>query len=100
MATYCFDVDGTLCTKAQDYKKAQPFSKMISMVNNLYDQGHTIVINTARGQQSGVDWEEYTIEQLKTWGVKFHRFYYGKPSADYYIDDKAVKISDFLLGNY
>lgn len=100
MATYCFDVDGTLCTKSKNYKDAKPFTKMIHMVNDLYDQGHTVVINTARGQQSGVDWEAYTIEQLKSWGIKFHAFYYGKPSADYYIDDKAVKVSDFLLGNY
>jgi len=101
MARYCFNVDGTICTKTRsEYKKARPIQKIIDMINNLYEQGHIIVIYTARGQSSGVDWESFTIEQLKGWGVKFHEFYYGKPSADYYIDDKAVKISDFLLGNY
>ena len=101
MARYCFDVDGTLCTKTvSEYEKARPIQKIINMLNDLYDQGHTIIIHTARGQSSGVDWKEFTIKQLKEWNVKFHEFYYTKPSADYYIDDKAVLISDFLLGNY
>ena len=98
---YCFDIDGTLCTKTRSqYKEARPIQKIIDMINDLYDQGHTIIIHTARGQSSGIDWEEFTIQQITEWGVKFHEFYYGKPSADYYIDDRAVKISDFLLGNF
>jgi uncharacterized HAD superfamily protein len=101
MATFCFDVDGTICTKTKsDYKNAKPIKKMIDMINDLYDQGHKIIFHTARGQTTGIDWEAFTIEQIEGWGVKFHDFYYGKPPADYYVDDKALKISDFILGNY
>jgi carbamoyl-phosphate synthase large subunit len=97
---YCFDVDGTICTLTEDfgYEYAQPIDEMVDKVNRLYDEGHTIKIHTARGQTSGIDWEAFTIEQLKEWGVKFHEFYYGKPSADFYIDDKGINVKDFLAG--
>ena len=42
---YCFDLDGTLCTKRNlDYQNAEPFKERIEIVNSLYDEGHTIVI--------------------------------------------------------
>jgi len=96
MKTYCFDVDGTICTKTNsDYEKALPIQKMVDKINKLYDNGHTIVIFTARGQSSGKEWTNFTLKQLKDWGLKFHR-YYVKPSADYYIDDKGITPSQFL----
>ena len=95
---YCFDVDGTICELTLDmgYEYAQPIEEMVEYINDLYDQGHTIKIHTARGQDSGIDYESFTIEQLQEWGVKFHAFYYGKPSADVYIDDKGISAKDFL----
>ena len=100
MPTFCFDIDGTLCTKVKNYKKAKPIKQMINRVNDLYDMGNKIILNTARGKSSGKNWEQLTINQLEIWGVKYHNIYFTKPAADYYIDDKAVTISDFLLGNY
>ena len=49
--TYVFDIDGTICTKVTDgdYSKAEPIQDRIDLVNNLYDEGHTIVFQTARG---------------------------------------------------
>jgi hypothetical protein len=34
--------------------------------------------------------------QLELWGCKYHELIMGKPSADYYIDDKAIKDNDFF----
>jgi hypothetical protein len=31
-----------------------------------------------------------TIKQLKIWGVKYHKIYFGKPSFDLFIDDKSI----------
>ena len=31
-----------------------------------------------------------TYKQLKNWGLKFDELYFGKPSADFYIDDKSL----------
>jgi len=97
--TYCFDVDGTICTITEnhEYHKAIPVPQMIKKINKLYDEGHTIKIATARGQVSGEKYHELTSEQLEEWGVKYHELF-DKPSADFYIDDKAMTPGDFLLG--
>jgi len=31
-----------------------------------------------------------TLKQLKKWGVKYHKLYFGKPSFDLFIDDKSL----------
>jgi hypothetical protein len=31
-----------------------------------------------------------TLKQLKKWGVKYHKIYFGKPSFDLFIDDKSL----------
>jgi hypothetical protein len=45
---------------------------------------------TARGSGTGIDWRKKTEEQLEAWGVKYHQLWFGKPSADIYIDDKTI----------
>jgi len=88
---YCFDIDGTLCTNTEGaYDKAEPYSDVVVRVNELYDQGHHIILMTARGSTTGIDWRPTTETQLKTWGVRYHELHLGKPTADIYIDDKAV----------
>ena len=88
---YCFDIDGTLCTNTDgDYEKAQPFYDVIEQVNRIYDEGHRIILYTARGSTTGIDWRQLTLDQLREWGVRYHELYMGKPTADIYIDDKAL----------
>lgn len=92
---YVFDLDGTLCTHEKDYNMATPLKERIKKVNALYDSGNEIVIFTARGYETKIDWQEVTSNQLKTWGVKYHDLIFNKPSADFYIDDKAIKDTEF-----
>jgi FMN phosphatase YigB (HAD superfamily) len=95
---YVFDLDGTLCdTKKNeegywDYMGAEPYRNRIEMVNNLHDEGHTVIIDTARGCSSGTDhWHDKTYHQLQGWGVRFDKLRVGvKLCADYFIDDKGV----------
>lgn len=97
--TFCFDLDGTLCQHRHDgaYQDALPFRDRIDRVRELYEQGHTIVINTARGSVTGVPWTARTIEQLADWGVPYHRLIVGeKPYADLYVDDKAANATEFF----
>ena len=97
MATYCFDLDGTLCsTTGSDYANSIPKRERIAKVNELTSDGHRVIIFTARGSSSGIDWMEVTKKQLDDWGVHHHELILGKPAADYYIDDKAVKDEDFF----
>ncbi len=89
--TYCFDIDGTLCTNTNgEYHQAQPFPKIINEVNRLFQAGHRIVLYTARGGTTGIDWRALTEQQLRDWRVRYHILQMGKPSADVYIDDKAI----------
>ncbi len=96
--TYCFDLDGTLCTThTDDYSQAEPFHHRIDQVNDLYDAGHTIIIDTARGSKTGRNWWLVTRKQLDLWGLKYHQLRVGrKIAADYYIDDKAISSSKFF----
>jgi hypothetical protein len=95
--TYCFDIDGTLCTNTEgEYEKAEPLPESISRVNALYDAGHKILLYTARGSTTGIDWRATTERQMKTWGVKYHALYLGKPTADVYVDDKAINVKDWI----
>ena len=48
--TYVFDIDNTLCyTNDSDYENSTPREERIKKVNALYDEGHTILLQTARG---------------------------------------------------
>jgi hypothetical protein len=98
---YCFDIDGTLCTNTDgNYIMAQPFRQIISQVNRLYEKGERIVLYTARGATTGIDWRELTKRQLEEWGVRYHELFMGKPTADVYIDDKALNLLDWQRNGY
>jgi ribonucleotide monophosphatase NagD (HAD superfamily) len=88
--TYIVDIDGTICrhdSKSTPYSRGRPIKERIDFFNQLYDAGHTIIYWTARGANSGVDHSELTEKQLRM----------GKPSYDYWIDDKAFNVQDFFM---
>ena len=95
---YVFDLDGTLCkTEGTIYEEAIPIQNRIDKVNKLYDDGHTIIVDTARGCGSGKNWWYFTVDQLKKWGVKFHTLRTGvKFGADVFVDDKAFNVKSFF----
>lgn len=100
---YVFDLDNTLCftSKKQngdwDYGNSKPYFERIKKVNDLYDQGNYIIIETARGNSSKIDWYLFTFEQLTSWDLKFHEVRTGiKFGADYYIDDRGINSEDFF----
>lgn len=95
---FCFDIDGTLCTDTKGvYRKAIPFDSRILSVNKLFDQGHTIILFTARGTTLGINAVcELTKTQLKMWGVKYHKLLFGKPEADAFIDDKGIRADEYF----
>ena len=96
--TYCFDLDGTLCTNTNgDYSNSVPFYDRIEKVNILYNLGNKIIINTARGSSTEIDWFEMTENQLNQWNVKYHQLFVGKKiEADLFIDDKNINSNDFF----
>lgn len=101
--TYVFDIDGTICHKKpeQSYADSLPYLDRIDIVNSLFDAGHIITFNTARGMGSSnntdsTKWHSLTLQQLKEWGVKYHNLFMGKPSGDLYIDDKGIRDEEFF----
>ena len=97
---YVFDIDGTIChTTNGNYKKSTPIKKRIDKINQLYNEGHTIVFQTARGMgrsNNNVVWcykkfYDFTKNQLDEWGVEYDDLFMGKPAGDLYIDDKGGK---------
>lgn len=95
---YCFDMDGVIAhlSPNNDYNLAKPNMEVIEKVNALYDLGNYIIIFTARGSATGIDWHQISLDQLNTWGVRHHEFRTGKPNADFYIDDKNLLITQLL----
>ena len=104
---YVIDIDGTICYKNSDddYDKSVPIAQRINKINNLFDSGNTIIYFTARGMGRFDDnaslarahFEELTFSQLKQWGCKFHQLILGKPSGDFYIDDKGINDKNFFI---
>ena len=95
MKTYCFDIDGTICSDGCHYRDAKPYLNIIKEINRLFSIGNRILIQTSRGSKSGEDWFQFTHDQLKLWGVKHHELVMGKPQADVFIDDRAINILDW-----
>ena len=103
--TYVFDIDGTICTNTYgDYEKATPYKQRIEKINDLFNDGHVIILHTARGMgrhdnNSNLAYEDFyqlTKQQVIEWGVKHHHLFLGKPAGDIYVDDKGVNDEKFF----
>jgi len=60
-------------------------------VNDLFDSGNYIIVDTARGKKTGIDWTELTKQQLDFWGIKYNELIVGKKTHyDILVDDKCI----------
>lgn len=96
----CIDLDGTICTlqnKKGDYENAEPNKDAIETINGWHDDGHHIIIFTARRMRTHegdvqkviLDIGKLTVDWLERHGVRYHELIFGKPYAHVYIDDLA-----------
>ncbi len=101
--TFCFDIDGVLGCFADikdmdgDYANNIANQTIVDICNKLYDAGNKIILHTARGSGSGIDWSEKTRTQLARWGLRYHELTFGKPAADFYIDDKMLSVEQLEI---
>jgi SAM-dependent methyltransferase len=96
---YCFDIDGVVCTNTWgEYEQAEPFRDTIQRINSLHAEGHRIVLATARGTTTGIDWRPVTELQLAEWGVAYDELHFGKPQADVYVDDRGLSLDEWRRG--
>ena len=86
--TYCFDIDGTICTESLtgDYNHVSVNIDVVEEINNLFPENEIIVF-TARPEK----YKELTTKQLKSWGVLYSKLIFSqKPECDLLIDSKAI----------
>ena len=95
------DMDETLCVTPddRDYTKAVPIQSMIDYVNHIRDKtGCQMVIWTARGAETGINWFDVTKQQLDKWKVDYDEISLEKPAFAMLIDDKASPFPQTMSG--
>lgn len=87
------DMDGTICSEEKTYSRslAKVHQDAVESINNLYDEGHIILIYSARS------WQEYEMTEhwLKTHNIRYHQLIMGKPIGDLWIDDRAIEFKNW-----
>jgi capsule biosynthesis phosphatase len=97
----CFDLDNTLVTYPTivgDYSTVKPINNNITLLKNLKNDGHEIIIYTARRMKTHngnvgkviKDIAAVTIDTLEKFNIDYDELIFGKPIADIYIDDRAI----------
>jgi capsule biosynthesis phosphatase len=97
----CFDLDNTLVSYPEvpnDYSTVKPNMKTIRICRHLKSLGYYIIINTARRMKTYkgnvgmciADIGFITLDTLKKFDIPCDELIFGKPHADFYIDDLAI----------
>jgi capsule biosynthesis phosphatase len=98
----CIDLDGVICQlrrPGQQYADLEPVPGAVEKLRALRAAGHYLIVCTARhmktcggnvgqvvARQGAV-----TLEWLARQGIEYDEIHFGKPHADVYIDDNAVR---------
>ena len=98
------DLDGTICPikrPDQFYADLEPLPGAVERVRELRAAGHYIIILTARNMatcQSNLgkvmkNVGKITLDWLDRYGIEYDEIYFGKPNAEVYIDDRAIRFT-------
>jgi len=104
---FCFDLDNTLVTAPSipgDYSSVLPIDRNIGFLKKVKAAGGYVIIHTARrmrthaGNTSAViaDVAQVTIQTLQELGIPYDELAFGKPWAQFYIDDLAINADEDL----
>jgi capsule biosynthesis phosphatase len=102
----CIDLDGVICrlrAPDQSYADVEPIPGAIERIRALRAAGHYVIIQTARhmktcdGNVGKVVARQglVTLEWLDRHGVEYDELIFGKPHADVYLDDNAVRFESW-----
>jgi capsule biosynthesis phosphatase len=102
----CIDLDGVICElrrPEQSYADVAPRPGAVERIRELRAAGHEIVIHTARHMKTcGGDvgkvlarQGEITLVWLRKHGIEYDEIHFGKPHADVYLDDNAVRFESW-----
>ena len=102
----CIDLDGVVCRlreAGQTYAELEPVAGAVEKLRALKAAGHYIILSTARhmktcegnvglvvARQGAV-----TLDWLNRHGVEYDEIHFGKPHAQIYIDDNALRFESW-----
>jgi capsule biosynthesis phosphatase len=100
------DLDGTLCPikqPGQSYANLPPLPGAVDRLRQLRSAGHYLIITTARNMATCnsnlgkvmKNVGQITLEWLDRHGFEYDEIYFGKPNAEVYIDDRAIRFADW-----
>jgi capsule biosynthesis phosphatase len=102
----CIDIDGTICiTRKLDesYHDVKPIPGAIEHINKLKADGHYIILYSSRhmktcdnnlGRIIAIQ-GNILLPWLNKHNIPYDEVWFGKPLADIYIDDRAVKFDNW-----
>ena len=89
----CVDIDGILNTGESKIEEEQPNWDNIIKINNLFSEGHQIILFTSRD----ITLRNLTKKWLERYSVHYHDIIFNKPRYDIFIDDKATNNIEEVL---
>lgn len=103
---FAFDLDGVICqfkTKSETYADVQPFPEAVQLLQSLKNEGHTIILYTARhmktcnGNTGKILAKQGKIlfDWLAKYSIPCDELWWSKPYADLTIDDAVHKHTDW-----
>lgn len=103
---FAFDLDGVICqfkTEGETYADVQPFPEAVQVLQSLKNEGHTIILYTARhmktcnGNSGKILAKQGKIlfDWLAKYNIPYDELWWSKPYADLTIDDSVHKHMDW-----
>ena len=102
----CLDLDGVVCrlrAPGESYTDLDPVPGAVEKIRALRGAGHTIILYTARHMKTSAGnvgmavarVGPVTLQWLARHGIEYDELYFGKPWADVYVDDNAVRFESW-----
>ncbi len=100
------DLDGVLCPVKEpeaSYESLEPLPGAVDRLRELRRAGHYVIILTARHMKTcngnvGLVTQriaKLTLDWLERHGFEYDEIHFGKPNAEVYIDDRAVRFNSW-----
>ncbi len=98
------DLDGVICpVKDPDasYADLEPIPGSVERISELKAAGHYLIVVTARHMatcEANVGQVvkrvgRLTLDWMERYGVPYDEFHFGKPNAEVYVDDRALRFT-------
>ena len=100
------DLDGVVCPIKQpheSYSDLEPLPGAVEQIRELRAAGHYIIIVTARNMATCEanlgkvmkNVGKITLDWLEKHGVEYDEIYFGKPNAEVYLDERAIRFTSW-----